>query len=512
MSSSSPTARLIAVALAALMLGLAAWWNGQPFFYPDTPTYLRGAQMGASKLAGDGRLAPWIAPAATPLPSIRPEPAAAPAPGLTSVGDKVVLAGRSVYYGALLYASHLAGSLWWTVAVQALAVAWMLHLLMVRLWSLGTSRYLRTVAVLAAATPLAVYTGLLMPDVFAGLAVLATATLAVYWRRLARAQRAALAGLLLYALAGHASHVALVAVLLAVACALRAGRAAWQSLSLPALGVVAGCLVGALGLEWGFGQAVARTLGAPPLRLPHTMARLVDMGPGTDFLRAHCPQAGYAACAFADHLPTAWTDFLFSNDPQRGAFALADAAGKRRMADEQLRFVVDVVRHDPAGVTRGVALDALRQLTQFRVDVWGYRQRELAMYMGRVPPPVFAAMQASRGAFTSAYNDTLTSLTYASTLTALVLALAWARRRRLGTPAGMPHRMEQLVVLTITGVVANALVCATLASAMDRFQARVVWLLPFLALSTLAVAAHRQRLAAAPPPMPRTPVILQGAG
>lgn len=507
MSTPTPTARLMAMALAALILCLPAWWNGQPFFYPDTPTYLRGAEMGATKLAGAGRLTPWVAQADAHGPA---EPAATPAPGLTSVGDKVVLAGRSVYYGALLYASHLAGSLWWTVAAQALAVAWMLHLLMVRLWSLGALRYLGTVAVLTAATPLAVYTGLLMPDVFAGLAVLATATLAVYWRRLSRPQCAALAGLLLFALAGHASHVALVAMVLAIALALRTGRGAWQGLSLPALGVVAGCLVGALGLEWGFGQAVTRALGAPPLRLPHPMARLVDMGPGTDFLRTHCPQAGYAACAFVDHLPTTWTDFLFSNDPQRGAFALADATGKRRMADEQLPFVADVVRHDPTGVALGVARDALRQLTEFRVDVWGYGPRELAMYAGRVPPPVFAAMKATRGAFTSSYNDTLTALTYASTLAALGLALAWARGRRLGSPARLPHRMEQLVVLTTLGVAANALVCATLASAMDRFQARVVWLLPFLALATLAVVAHRQRLALATP-VPRTPVILQGA-
>lgn len=510
--------RLLALAIAALMLGLPAWWNGQPLFYPDTPTYLRGAETGAAKVAGAGRLTPWVAPATTASPA----PATPAAPGLTSLDDKVVLAGRSVYYGALLYASHLAGSLWWTVAVQALCVAWALHLLVVRLWGLGTPVYLGQVAVLAATTPLAVYTGLLMPDVFAGLAVLAVAVLAVHWRRLSRADRTLLAGLLLFALAGHASHVALAMVLVGVALALRLFKPGWQGLSLPALGVVTACILAAGVAEWGFTQAVTRAVGAPPLRLPHLTARLVDMGPGTQYLRTHCPPVGatapanpvpspYAACAFTPNYPTPWTDFLFATDPQRGAFALADAPTKRRLSAEQLPLALAVVRYDPLSVLRGLASDVLRQLASFRVDVARYGPRELAMYAGRIPDALFVAMKASRAHGTTAFNDAFTALSYASTLAVLGLALHWARQRRLGAPACVPHRMEQVAVLTMAGLLANALVCATLASPMDRFQARLAWLPPLLALSVLALAWRRQRAAARPPPIPRSPVTLQGA-
>ena len=34
--------------------------------------------------------------------------------------------------------------------------------------------------------------------------------------------------------------------------------------------------------------------------------------------------------------------------------------------------------------------------------------------------------------------------------------------------------------VVISGVVFNAVICATLASSMDRFQARVVWLIPLV--------------------------------
>ncbi|AEG94926.1 hypothetical protein [Ramlibacter tataouinensis] len=512
-----------AVLAAACLLCLAAVWNGQPLLYPDTPTYLRGAEMGAGKALG-GRVAPWLpaepAPAAD-APASTPQAADAARPkGLTSVEDKVVLAGRSVYYGALLYASHLAGSLWLTVALQALCVAYLLQLLMVRLWGLGTRHLLGTVAALGLLTPLAAYTGFLMPDIFAGLGILAMATLAAYWQRLGRADRIALSLLLLFGLCAHASHVVIAAALLGVGLLARLSTRRWKHLPGAAFAVAGACIVAAVAAEWVFNQAVTRAVGAPPLRMPHPMARLVDMGPGTDYLRRNCPRAGYEACAFLANYPTAWDDFLFSTDPNKGAFALADAAGKRRMAAEQLRFVADVVRHDPAGVAAGVAADVLRQLALFRVDIWGYGPRELAMYEGRVPPSLYAGMRASRGAYNPRYNQWLSAATYLSTAAAVLALLWWWRRASSAgalSPAAEPRRFADFLWITLAGIALNALVCASLASSADRFQARVIWLLPFLALSALALAYARRptetTAAASPPPSlnPSSTTSLQGS-
>jgi len=343
-----------------------------------------------------------------------------------------------------------------------------------------------------------------MPDVLAGTAVLIVAALAVHWRRLRRGERWALAALLLFALCAHASHVVIASALLLLALALRRYRADWQGLSGPGLAVVAACIAGAVGAEWGFAQAVERSVGAPPLRLPHPMARLVDEGPGSAFLRRTCPQSGYAACAFVDNFPTPWTDFLFSTDPQRGAFALANPATKRQMAAEQGRFVRDVLRDDPGGVLGGLAKDVARQLVLFRVDVWGYGEREIAMYVDRVPEPVLAGMQASRCAGTRRCNEALSLATYVAVLGSAALGVHAFRRRLRAAPACWPQRFEQVMWLALAGVFFNAVACATLASPMDRFQARIVWLLPFLALSAggLAVSAarthRRQRIGTVP--------------
>ncbi|MFZ9286024.1 MAG: hypothetical protein ACO241_08625 [Burkholderiaceae bacterium] len=482
MTMTSPLARLVAVAAAALVLSLPALWNGLPFFYPDTPTYLRGAEMVAGRLAT--RLAPQASPPQAPEHTAR---------GLTSLDDKVVLAGRSVYYGGLLHASARAGSLWLAVAAQALCVAAMLHLLMVRLWHIRPAALLATTAVLALATPLAVYAGLLMPDVFAGLAILALATLSVYWRQLAWTARGLLAAVLLFGLLAHASHMAVVAVLLLLALGLRAWHPRWHGLSAPALSLAGACVVLALAAEWAFAFGVQRAVGQPPLRPPFAAAHLVEMGPGSAFLRARCPEADLALCAYRQNYPTAWDAFLFSTDPARGTFALADAATKRRIVAQQWQFVREVIAFDPWGVLRGWLADVLRQLVSFRVDVWSFGPRQLAMYEGRVPPDIFAAMQASRGLLEPAYNRVLTAATYASTAASLLLGLWWALRRRRGAHALVPPRLEQVAGLVVAGVAANALVCATAASWLDRFQSRVIWLLPFLTLTVLALAWSRRQ-------------------
>ena len=496
----------------ALILSLAALWNGQPFFYPDTPTYLRGAEMGVTRVLGSAALKPWLpvrkqmekekGSPSTPVTATEATEAEAsvvrPLKPLTSIADNVVLAGRSVYYGALLYAGYLSGNMWLTVAFQALCVAYVLQLLMARLWELGTVQVVGVVAALSLLTPLGIYTGFLMPDVFASLVILTMGMLAVYWQELPRIHRWVLSALLLFSLCAHASHLALAVPLLGILLAARLLAPRWRGLPAASLAAFALCIVGALGAEWAFNKAVTASIGAPPLRLPHPMARLIDLGPGTAYLKQHCSESGtvsYAACAYVQNYPTIWDDFLFSNDPAKGAFALADARTKRRMSDEQLRFVVDVFRFDPMGVAGGIALDVLRQLGLFRVDIGRYNQHGLSMYEGRVPDSIFSDMQSSRAANQSPLNQWLTVATYALVLGSMALLVLW-RLQRADSTAGAAgaslsqRRLADFVWIVVLGVIGNAVVCATLASSMDRFQARVVWLLPFIALAMLARMAQ----------------------
>ena len=233
-----PGGSLLAMLAVVLLLCLPSLWNGQPFFYPDTPTYMRGAEMGASKVLGPGLARPWQ-PAAARASAAPGKPSAghpagdAPAKSITSVEDKVVLAGRrrTTAPSSTGATSPVACGGWsWSMPCArptSCTCSWCGS------GGLGERHFVATAAVLAAASPLGIFTGLLMPDLFAGLGILAVGMLAVYWQRLSRWHRVALTVLLLFALCAHASHVALVAAMLLVGLAARMYTQRWRHLPRP---------------------------------------------------------------------------------------------------------------------------------------------------------------------------------------------------------------------------------------------------------------------------------------
>jgi hypothetical protein len=216
------------------------------------------------------------------------------------------------------------------------------------------------------------------------------------------------------------------------------------------------------------------------------------MGPGTEYLRQNCPQSGYVVCNYVANFPTHWDDFLFSEDPRKGAFWLGDAQTKRQMAEEQTAFVLDVVRFDPVGVARGLAVDVVDQLRTFRVDIgWQPPRADQRFFAGRVPDDVLADFRQSRAVQGGDFDGWLTGATYAAVAASLLL-LAW-RRRSSALPR--PPGFNEFALVIGAGVVGNAVICAVFAAPLDRFQSRVMWLVPLLGAAVLLqmVSARRPR-------------------
>src|SRR5450631_1302644 len=169
-----------------------ALYNGQPFFFPDTTTYIRGADAGI-QVAFKHKSA-WSVP-----PDAQKS--------VSSIEDKTVLAGRSPYYGALLYLGDLTHGFWLTVIVQACAVLGAIGLALraarVPMWPHG-----RVIAAcIAVATTAPFFSSLLMPDVFAGVAILTAAVLLSVRQRLTSREYVVSFVLLVAAAAFYDSHV-----------------------------------------------------------------------------------------------------------------------------------------------------------------------------------------------------------------------------------------------------------------------------------------------------------------
>ncbi|MCE6968673.1 haloacid dehalogenase-like hydrolase [Cereibacter sphaeroides] len=456
--------------LCALVLALPTVMNGAPYLYFDSAAYT------------------WyphhLAHAALRLLS------GAPAPAPDSPPE--IIAGRSIYYGVVLYAGSALSQGWAVVALQAGVTGWLVTLTFRTFLPEGWERAaLLSAAGLAALTPAAFFAGLMMPDVWAGLMILAAALLLAAQDRLSHAERLSLWLVLAFSGLSHSSHLALLLASAALAAGALAVPRLRPHLAPAGLAALAAAIAISLLGQMAASAATRVLTGAPPQPLPHVTAHLTHLGPGTQLIRETCPDSGFALCTFADRLPVHWIQFLFDADPATGVFWPAAPEVRRALAEEQGRFVAEVIRTHPVETLGGLALDGLAQLVTLSIEDIPMRPERARFLADNFSPAMAAQTQASAMYRRPELRHLVTGLAYAS-LAGAVLAIGWLVRRRPTRPGAaaplvpikVPHpgaRLAAFVVMVIAGLVLNGLICGALASPYGRFQARVIWLLPLIA-------------------------------
>ena len=506
--------------LASALLLWPLLLNGSPLYFYDTTAYLRYPALAFQKLLGvESNLSaallgtgtdPGADPGAAPTPSATTPPdthsdtPSAPSAGPGPADTDTVAAGRSIYYGVMLYAGALLGGLWVGILFQLGCVALAIHMTLAALLGPGRRRlYPAVMAVLAVATPLPFFVCYLMPDVFAGIALLAVANLFAFDRGLAPWRRLLWLGLLALALLFHSSHTATALLLLLPATAV-----AWALLRRPpwraAATIAAAAGIGLLG-EALFGLTVDAVYGAPPVRPPFLMARVASDAPGAAWLAAHCPEVGLRLCAFAQRMPLDTDLFLWSTDPAVGVYGSADAATRRALDAEQTTFVLGVLADNPLGQLAASLGDFGTQLARFGLGEFAYEDYMRETVAAILPAETRAAFVGSalyRGTFPLGAADLLAQ---AATLVAAAW-LAWRAAAELAAPGrggadSADRALRVFAIVLVGGVVANAAVTGILSTPHDRYQARVIWLVPLLAL----VVFLRRRPAATDSKEPRVP-------
>jgi hypothetical protein len=458
--------------LLAFALSWPALYNGQPFFFPDTTAYIRGADAGMLKITKHAT--PWSETVDT---DSRPEPGAITPTNVNSLKDKTVLAGRSPYYGALLYVGEITGGFWLSVYLQALS-ALIAILLVLRAAGIAAWANLPFVGiVLAATSSLPFYASMLMPDLYAAVTILGCAALIAVRDPLRRIDYGIWALLLTAALTFHDSHKLIAAGMLVLSLAwnTRRGWANWRGLLTVtmALGIA---VVAQFALNFG----VTKLVGAPPLHPPFLMARVIDDGPGYRYLKATCPGNGFAVCQFVDRLPMNAERFLWGTGNSPGVFAVATPEMKRLLAKEQLHFVFNVLKFDPAGEVAAAISNAGRQLTMTGLDQFQYGEEERAFLESKVPAEHLGALRLSR-AYRGALPIRVLSDLDVGVFIAAALFLMGALLRG-GAAFPKASKAAAVSAWIIAGILINGVVCGMLSGPFDRYSVRIQWLLPFAAL------------------------------
>ena len=436
---------IAAVLLAALTLAWPAFYNGFPILYPDSMTYL-----------DDGRL----------------------------VARALFLHRFSAYYGmrSFIYSLgilpfHWNVSAWPVVALQAILAAWVLWLTVRSIGPVRPQRmapgYLTLVVLLSIFTSLSWYASLVLPDILGPMLYLSIYLLVFAGNTLARAERWSLYVLSWWAIASHATHLMLAAGLCALLATLALFARGNRRKRLQSIGPVALVVLIAALAQLALNGYL---YGHPSLngeRPPFLAARIVSDGPGRRYLERHCGEVKWVLCDHLDRLSSDPDNFLWGDD---GLWQnLSESEGKRLM-QEEMPFVLATVRAYPREQLARSAANFWDQLRVFGLFDLGPSSWMLDQFQP-VMPAARTSYLASRQARDALPLEEFSSLQFWVVIVSLLIIAAFLpylwRRRSSPLPG--------LAGVIFAAVIANALATGTLSMVEDRFQSRVVWLIPFLA-------------------------------
>ncbi|MCC7425851.1 MAG: hypothetical protein IT557_03000 [Alphaproteobacteria bacterium] len=438
----------LAILLGALMLMWPAFYNGWPLVFSDTGAFMFKALE------------------------------------ISPIWDKPVA------YAAFLHALSWRFSYWPAAFAQCLIIA---HLVWLALRVLGlTSRpwYIATMIVLAAGSAAPWFVAQLMPDFLAPAMTIAVMLLAFADDLLSRRERWWLAFLIMLAAASHLAHLALLLGLLLVVlpCRSRLGLRFWPSgravaaLFLPCLAAV-GLIVSSNAVM--HGQVTLSPYGAV-----FPLARQLATGPAKMWLEKNCPGAQVRLCGRIDQLVVDRNSDRVLWDRNSPLFADGD---ETVIMPDVRKILFGTLSEFPLEVGRGAARDTAEQFIMVRIgDALVPDHLPITVLNNlekHLPRREAEAFRASRQ-----FNGRLDLVPHFHMAHYAVLALSGLIL--LGAVLAGPGLLAPfwgMVLVTGLSLFGNAFICGVLSGPHDRYQARMIWLLPMLAMIALALIRQKMR-------------------
>lgn len=481
--ASARSPRFLLHGLWVLLLMWPAIVNRQPFFFSDTTSYVRAADLAVQVATQHRVTTAW----SRPRVEAEAAPAAEAATGATAAVPRGsdgsggnVMAGRSPYFGALLYLGYVTSDFWLFVVAQAI-VAYLLIGFALRCFGLDRP-VLRgaVVAALAVFTTLAFYCSLLLADALAGFGILAFLILATSRPLFSRGEQAFLVAVLAISVLAHLTHIVMLlgmTGMLILLVLLR--RLKWSAMRWPiALGIV-GVVLG-LGSVMLTNQVVRTVLGKPPALVPLMTARFVADGPGRDFIEAGCEGGRFTVC----HIPFTGetsTDFLWSRQPGSGVFLPADAETRTKMSAEDTAFARAVIAAYPVRQIGMMGYNTALQIASFDSNImWEDCFARAGCNADALPPRTLAQLRQSLSGRNLWPIGLINAKDYAGVLVALLMLAVLAPKlwREDRTAAGQLLLWTGLLAIAM---LINGFLGGAISEPQGRYQARIVWLVPLLA-------------------------------
>ncbi len=476
--------QIILLLIMPFFLSWPAWLNGQPFFFQDTTAYMKGAASAAEVLGFSNSANVWLHPhlANVSIPSAEHDDLALQAEKYTSSPDKNgVIAGRSIYYGFFIFVIASLFGIAIIPLVQALISIALIATVSRSLFKASYRTVVLIAFILAIASPLPFFNSLLMPDVFAGLGI--AALLALLLSRNAAIKTQVLWGGLVAAAALF--HTGNVLILLAATGVMSLfALNVTKTINIPKKFIFISFMLIASGVVGDiiFGYCVKHFTDDSPIRPPFMSARLIADGPGKTYINEKCPQADFEICHYKNKLHEQTSDdLLWSLKEDIGVFTLASKVSRNNLSKQDFSFAKAVAFEYPWQVLRTSWINVQSQLVYIGLEEFRYNTTIVNGFLYKLPDTIYTAMKNSRAAKNEfdvhPYEQIIKIGVVLSLLACIFTIRILIRMKKF-------HQAWFLIAVLIS-ILINAVVCGVLSTPHDRYQARVIWLIEFIALASL---------------------------
>lgn len=450
---------------ASLLMLLLAWpliLFGRPAYFSDALSYYKGGKVAVEFAVGKFTSLLNAATFKSATPSVT-DARSAGAPPQEATG------ARSIPYSVVAYLlSAPNAQMFALVLAQAMAASLTMTIVVMALGATQTWKFVLLMVTIVVATPVACFVNLAVPDIFAGLIICIFALIATYISHLSRGVCIVLSMIGAFAVASHASHLplaaglvvlGLISIFLAPPMIGGRSRAIGWLITPFALGVAATVLSGFIG----FGE-----VSLVPKRYPLVLARSVEDGPARWYLERNCATLRYAVCeVFGTNIPSNGPKFLWEEQGLR--YRASPEQMERIRAEEQEVVLRATLAYPFAQLTRSLT-NVTKQLLQF--SLVGTHFDQILMLDAEGKPYLESTNEAPS-------RILMVVETLSNWLT--IFCIGWVLWRF----RALPGEARTILLLVIAGIGGNAIICAVFSAVADRYQARVIWILPMVSLALI---------------------------
>jgi len=428
--------------LTAVILCFPAFYNGYPLFYTDSALYLEAAH----KL----------------IPTIE----------------------RPIGYGLFIRLTSREVTLWSTVLIQGIIASLLIYHSMITV--IKADRFKRihhfiTLVFLSLFTSLGWFVGQLMPDVFSGFLVLVFFNV-VYGKNniLSYILYAILIGIIIFS---HLSNIPLLMCLIVITGIIilfTKSRILKIHIlrRLAFLGLVFGVSLISLAI---YNYRQFSRLSLSPSGAVFFFARLIDTGVVDTYLNENCEGSAYRVCAYKDSIPSTSQAFLWHAEgifyKMGGWQNYYEEAGQINKAILTSPKYYKTLIWNFAGATalQLVSFNVGGDFYNFTDGSWRPVYDKCIENFPRDEMRVnFLNTRQSREVLKF---STLNYIYNVIIIISLILVIIYFNRCRKASDYSFIF-----IINIIIGIVCNAAICANLSNVLNRYQSRVIWLLPLAAL------------------------------